>query len=139
MKLTLPAKVGLGLVGIGLAAFLAVAIWMKTLRTTLADIPMPMRAETVGRDFTVDYDGPIYSVDVMFDQSVPDAHARCLLGATNSEILPDLDCSGTAPSSSSRGNCVAMASSREAGLRLIRGAFRQRAAHCEWVSSDFLL
>jgi len=97
MKLAFPARVGLGLVGVGLAAFLAVAIWMKTVRTTLADIPMPMRAETVGRDFTVDYDGPIYSMDVMFDRSVPEAHARCLLGATKSEIRPELDCSRTAP------------------------------------------
>jgi hypothetical protein len=56
-----------------------------------------MSAETVGRDFTVDYDGPIYWMDVVFDQSVPDAHARCLLGATKSEIRPDLDCSSTAP------------------------------------------
>jgi len=97
MKLILSVKIGLGLVGIGLATFLAVAIWMKTIRTTLLDVPMPMRAESVGSDFTVDHDGPLYTMDVTFDRSMPEVQTRCLLGATKSEVLSDLDCSRTAP------------------------------------------
>lgn len=97
MKLTLPGKIGLGLLALGLATFLAVAIWLKTVRTTLMDIPMPMRAGVTSKDFAVDYDGPIYTMEVQFDRSVSDTTARCLLGATKSELRPDLDCTGTAP------------------------------------------
>jgi hypothetical protein len=97
MKLTRLAKAGLVLLGLGLITFLAVAIWLKSTRTILADIPMPMRAEVVSRDFTVDYDGPIYGMVVRFDGSVPDATAKCLLGAKKSELRPNLDCNGTLP------------------------------------------
>lgn len=34
---------------------------------------------------------------VQFDRSVSDATARCLLGATRSELRPDLDCTGIVP------------------------------------------
>ncbi len=51
MKLTLAGKIGLGLLVLGLATFLAVAIWLKTVRTTLMDMPMPMRAAVTNRDF----------------------------------------------------------------------------------------
>jgi hypothetical protein len=56
-----------------------------------------MRAEKVGRDFTVDYDGPIYSMYVMFDRSEPRTTAICLLGGEKSELYADLDCTHTAP------------------------------------------
>ena len=97
MKLTRLAKAGLVLLALGLVTFLAVAIWLKSTRTILADIPMPMRAEVVSRDFAVDYDGPIYGMVVRFDGRVSDATAKCLLGATKSEFLPAPDCSGTSP------------------------------------------
>lgn len=97
MKLTRLAKAGLVPLALGLVTFLVVAIWLKSTRTILADIPMPMRAEVVSRDFTVDYDGPIYGMVVRLDGSVSDATAKCLLGATKSELRPDLDCSGTSP------------------------------------------
>lgn len=97
MKPTLPAKIGLGLLVLGLATFLAVAIWLQSVRTVLMDIPMPMRAAVTSKDFAVDYDGPIYVMDVQFDQSVSDSTARCLLGATKSELRPDLDCTGIEP------------------------------------------
>jgi hypothetical protein len=32
-----------------------------------------------------------------FDRSVSETTARCLLGATNSDLYPELDCSGIAP------------------------------------------
>jgi hypothetical protein len=97
MKHTRPAKAGLVLTGLGLLIFLGVAIWLKTIRTTLVDIPMPMRAEATSKDFTVDYDGPIYTMTVQFDRSVPPTTARCLLGGGKSELRPDLDCTNTAP------------------------------------------
>jgi len=97
MKLTRSAKAGLVLLAIGLSIFLAVAIWLKTTRTTLVDIPMPMRAEVTRKDFSVDYDGPIYGMVARFDRSVSETTARCLLGATNSDLYPELDCSGIAP------------------------------------------
>jgi hypothetical protein len=97
MRLTRLAKAGLVLLALGLIIFFVVAIWLKSTRTILADIPMPMRADVVSRDFTVDYDGPIYPMVVRFDGSVSDATAKCLLGATKSPLRPDLDCSGTSP------------------------------------------
>jgi hypothetical protein len=93
--LTRTAKIGLGFLVLGPLTFLLVAIWMKTVRTTLADIQMPMSASVVGTDFTVDYDGPLYDVEVLFDRSLSVDSARCLLGATR-ETRPDLDCSHTA-------------------------------------------
>ena len=42
MKVTLTAKAGLVLVGLGLLIFLGFAIWAKSIRTTVLDIPMPM-------------------------------------------------------------------------------------------------
>jgi hypothetical protein len=97
MKLTRLAKAGLVLLALGLVTFLGVAIWLKSTRTILADIPMPMRAEVVSRDFTVDYDGSIYQMVVRLDGSVSDTTAKCLLGATKSELYPNLDCRGTSP------------------------------------------
>jgi hypothetical protein len=97
MGLTRAAKVGAFLLALGLATLLAVAIWLKTTRDTLADFPMPMRAETISRDFAVGYDGPAYTMMVRFDRTVSETEARCLLGATKSPSGGDLDCSGVAP------------------------------------------
>jgi hypothetical protein len=93
MKLTTAAKAGLVLSVLGLGTFLAVAVWLKTIRANLVDIPMPMRVGVVGKNFAVDYDGPISWMAVRFDPSVSETSARCLLGATKSE----LDCVGIAP------------------------------------------
>jgi len=75
--------------------FLAVAIWLKSTRTILADIPMPMRAGAVTKDFTVDYDGPIYSMQVRFDGKVSATEAICFLGGIKSDLHPDLNCGDT--------------------------------------------
>jgi hypothetical protein len=91
------AKANIVLFALGLFIFLAVAIWLKSTRTILADIPVPMSSEVVTRNFIVDYDGPLYRMVVRFDPRVPEATARCLLGATKSDLRPDLDCSGTSP------------------------------------------
>ena len=59
MKPTLSTKPGLVVLVLGLVIFLAVATWLKTVRRTLMDIPMPMHAGAVTRDFRIDYDGQL--------------------------------------------------------------------------------
>lgn len=76
---------------------MAVAVWLKSTRTILADIPMPMHAGAITKDFTVDYDGPIYSMLVRFDGKVSTTEAICLLGGIKSDLHPDLNCGDTAP------------------------------------------
>src|SRR2546429_200599 len=97
MKLTRTSKIGVFLLLLGLGILLAVAVWLKTAREILAEIPMPMHAGTVKREFTVDHDAPIYTLRVRFDGAISDADARCLLGAKGSELYPDLDCRSVAP------------------------------------------
>lgn len=97
MKLARTAKAGLVLTGLGLLIFLAVAIWLKTTRTILAEIRMPMRAGVVSTDFTVDHDGPLYTMTVKFDRVVLPATASCLLGGKKLEFEPDVDCTNTPP------------------------------------------
>jgi hypothetical protein len=103
MKLTRISKAGLILTGFGVLIFLGFAIWLKSIRTTVVDIPMPMAAEAVSKDFNVDYDA-LYTMGVQFDRSVSLAAAHCLLGGRKSELDADLDCTTTAPLSSSPGN-----------------------------------
>jgi len=64
MKLSRTSKAGALLLTTGVVTILGVAIWLKTTRETLADIPMPMRAGTISRDFAVDHDGPLYEMKV---------------------------------------------------------------------------
>ncbi len=97
MKLSRTSKVGVFLLTAGAVTLLGVAIWFKTTREILADFPMPMRAETVSRDFSVDHDGPLYKMRVHFGSAVSETTARCLLGATKSDRYPDLDCSNITP------------------------------------------
>lgn len=52
MKLTRISKAGLILTGFRVLIFLGFAIWLKSIRTTVVDIPMPMAAEAVSKDFT---------------------------------------------------------------------------------------
>jgi hypothetical protein len=85
MKLSRTSKVGVFLLTAGAVTLLGVAIWFKTTREILADFPMPMRAETVSRDFSVDHDGPLYTMRVHFGSAVSETTARCLLGATKSD------------------------------------------------------
>jgi hypothetical protein len=96
MKLNRIAKAGVALTVVGLLIFLTVAIWLKTTRTTVLDIPMPMHTEEVIQDFTVDHDA-LYTVWVQFDQNVRLATARCLLGGHKSELNADLNCASLAP------------------------------------------
>ena len=96
MKVTLTAKAGLVLVGLGLLIFLGFAIWAKSIQTTVLDIPMPMRTETVSQIFSVDYNA-IYTMWVQFRPSLPPPTAHCLLGKRNSELDADLNCTKTAP------------------------------------------
>jgi hypothetical protein len=42
-------------------------------------------------------DAPIYTLEVKFDGEISDADARCLLGANDPELHPDLDCRAIAP------------------------------------------
>lgn len=97
MKLTRAAKINVFLLALGLGTFLAVAVWLKTAREILADVPVPMHAGTVNREFTVDHDAPIYTLQVRFDGAISEADARCLLGAKDSELQPDLDCRSITP------------------------------------------
>src|SRR5258708_1031119 len=96
MKLTRISKAGLVLIALGLLIFVGFAVWAKSIRTTVVDIPVPMRAEAVSRDFVVDYDA-LYTMWVRFDRSIPLDTARCLLGGQKSELDGDLDCKNTAP------------------------------------------
>jgi hypothetical protein len=98
MELSRTSKVGVFLLTAGTVTLLGVAIWLKTTREILADFPMPVHAETVSRDFSVDHDGPLYTMSVHFGSAVPETTARCLLGATKSDRYPDLDCSNITPS-----------------------------------------
>ncbi|MGC2283796.1 MAG: hypothetical protein WA542_00975 [Candidatus Acidiferrum sp.] len=97
MKLSRASKVGVFLLTAGAVTLLGVAIWLKTTREILADFPMPMYAETVSRNFSVDHDGPLYEMRVHFGSAVSETTARCLLGATKSDRYPDLDCSNITP------------------------------------------
>lgn len=97
MKLTKASKIGVLFLALGLGTLLAVAVWLETAREILADVPMPMHATTVKQQFTVDHDAPIYTLEVRFDGAVSDTDARCLLGAKDSELRPDLDCGSIAP------------------------------------------
>jgi hypothetical protein len=96
MKLTRISKAGLLLIVLGLLIFVGFAVWAKSIRTTVMDIPVPMRAEAVSRDFAVDYDA-IYTMWVRFDRGIPLDAARCVLGAQKSELHADLDCKNTLP------------------------------------------
>jgi hypothetical protein len=96
MKLTRISKAGLVLIVLGLLIFVGFAVWAKSIRTTVMDIPVPMRAEAVSRDFAVDYDA-IYTMWVRFDRGIPLDAARCLLGAQKSELHADLNCKNTLP------------------------------------------
>jgi hypothetical protein len=97
MRLSRTSKLGTFLVAAGVVTLLGVAIWLKTTREILADIQMPMHAETISRDFAVDQDGPLYEMRVHFGGPVSETTARCLLGATKSERYPDLDCGNIPP------------------------------------------
>lgn len=97
MKLTNASKIGVLLLALGLGTLLAVAVWLETAREILADVPMPMHTTTVKQQFTVDHDAPLYTLEVRFDGAVSDADARCLLGAKDSEVRPNLDCGSIAP------------------------------------------
>ena|SRR5438874_5096956 len=97
MKLTKASKIGVLFLALGLGTLLTVAVWLETAREILADVPMPMHATTVKQRFTVDHDAPIYTLEVKFDGAISDADARCLLGAKDSEVRPDLDCGIIAP------------------------------------------
>ena len=68
----------------------------NSIRTTVLDIPVPMKAETVSRDFSVDYDA-LYTVWVKFDRSVSLHEAHCLLGGGKLEIDADQNCREFAP------------------------------------------
>ena len=95
MLLTRTRKAGLVLLGLGLLVFLIVAIWLKTIKTTVVEIPMPMLAEATTTNFTVDRDGD-YDVSVRFAPNLPQTTAECLLGGrVPGEAEPD--CGNTAP------------------------------------------
>ena len=96
MKLTRASKAGLALLTFGAVTLLGVVIWLKSTHEVLAEISMPMHPETVRREFVVDHDGPLYTMK-NFEGVVPETTARCLLGATKSDVHPDLDCSNVAP------------------------------------------
>jgi hypothetical protein len=96
MKLTLISKAGLLLIALGLLIFMGFAVWAKSIRTTLMNISVPMRAEAVSRDFVVDYDA-IYTMWVRFDRSIPLDTARCALGAQKSELDADVARKNSSP------------------------------------------
>jgi hypothetical protein len=96
MKFTRVSTLGLALIGLGLLIILSYAIWAKSIRTIVLDVPVPMRADTLSQNFSVDYDA-IYTMRVRFDRGIPADFARCVLGAQKSQLGPDLDCKTIAP------------------------------------------
>lgn len=96
MKLARISKVGLMLTVLGLLIFFGYAIWAKSIRTTVMDIPLPMKAETIAKEFNVDYDA-LYTMWVAFDRSISREASHCLLGGRKSELDENLDCKSTAP------------------------------------------
>jgi hypothetical protein len=104
IKLARKARAGVVLTGLGLLIFVAVVIWLRTTRTILAEIPMPMRAGVVGKDFTVDHDGPIHTMEFKFDWIVPPATASRLSVGKKLEFEANVDCTTRRRFSSSAGN-----------------------------------
>jgi hypothetical protein len=96
MKLTRVAKSGLALIVVGLLIFLSIAIWLKTVRTNVVDIPMPLRGQSATQDFTVNFNG-LYTVWVRFDPTTRQPTADCLLGRPQLEVTADSDCKNIAP------------------------------------------
>lgn len=94
MNLTRASKVGLAVAAVGVVTFLGTAVWLKSIRTTVLEIPASMHSETITKDFTVDYDAH-YVMSVRFGNTVSPTVALCLLGANSPQLRPA--CSVTAP------------------------------------------
>lgn len=75
----------------GLIVF-GTAIWLKTVRTTLVEIPSNLHAETISKDFAADY-STYYPISIHFSRGTPPAVALYALGAKGLK----LDCSATPP------------------------------------------
>src|SRR6266403_2662346 len=95
MKLAPTAKSGLVVVAVGVLIMAGVALWMKTIQTTITEFPISAGVGTAKKEFTVNYDA-VYFVSVGFGPSVSLATASCLLGGQ--ESYPSLECAGTPPS-----------------------------------------
>jgi hypothetical protein len=96
MKLPRLSKVGLALVGIGILIFLAIAFWLKSIRSVVLDVPMPSSTTPTRQDFSVDLDGT-YLLKVAFDRATAPSVANCLLGGKQPESTEDPDCAKTQP------------------------------------------
>jgi hypothetical protein len=95
MKLAPTAKSGLVVVAVGVLIMAGVAVWMKSIQTTITEFPVSAGVGTVKKEFTVNYDA-IHFVSVGFDPSISLATASCLLGGQESD--PSLECAGIPPS-----------------------------------------
>jgi hypothetical protein len=96
MKLTRVAKSGLALIVVGLLIFLGIAIWLKTVRTNVVDIAMPLSGQSASQDFAVNFKA-LYTVWVRFDPRTPRPTADCLLGRPQLAVTADSDCKNVAP------------------------------------------
>jgi hypothetical protein len=96
MKLTRAAKSGLALIGVGMFIFLGIAIWLKTIRTTIVDLPLPLHGQSARPEFSVDFDG-LYTFWIQFDPNTDSATADCLLGRPFSESSQNSDCKNVPP------------------------------------------
>jgi hypothetical protein len=86
--------VGFVVLAVGVLIVAGTAVWLKMVRTTVADSPISFRAGTIRQEFTVDHDG-IYVMSVRFNQNISRAKAACFLGGQ--ELDQSLDCKDSPP------------------------------------------
>jgi hypothetical protein len=96
MKLSRVSKIGTVVTVVGVFIFVGTAVWLKSVRTIVADIPITQTPSTITKDFTVDYDA-LYTLSIQFDPSLPPDTATCLLGGENSELHSGVDCKNAPP------------------------------------------
>ena len=94
MKLSRVSKSGIVVAGVGVVLFIGTAVWLKSVRTTVADIAVTQTPGTITKDFTVDYDA-LYTLAIRLDPSVSPDTATCLLGGEKSPLYAGVDCKDT--------------------------------------------
>ena len=96
MKLSRVSKLGIVVAVVGVVLFIGTAVWLKSIRTTVADIAISQTPATITKDFTVDYDA-LYTLSIRLDPSVSQDTATCLLGGEKSPLHAGVDCKDIPP------------------------------------------
>ena len=94
MKLSCVSKLGVVVGVVGVVLFVGTAVWLKSVRTTVADLSVTQTPGTITKDFTVDYDA-LYTLSIQLDPSVSPDTATCLLGGERSPLHAGVNCKDT--------------------------------------------